>query len=89
LWTLYAPIFNDRGDLIAIMGVPYTDKSFDFRREALFHAAMIVNLFLLLLHIHRLLWWLFCFPTESLILTMHNYLYLCLLLLSTKGAENK
>lgn len=49
LWTLYAPIFNDRGDLIAIMGVPYTDKSFDFRREALFHAAMIVNLFLLLL----------------------------------------
>ncbi len=49
LWSLYAPVFNDKGELIAILGVPYTDKSFDFRREALFHAAMIVNLFLLLL----------------------------------------
>ena len=49
LWTLYAPIFNDSGDLISIIGVPYTDKSFDFRREALFHAAMIINFFLLLL----------------------------------------
>ena len=49
LWSLYAPIFNDIGDLIAIIAVPYTDKSFDFRREALFHAAMIINLFLLLL----------------------------------------
>ena len=49
LWSLYAPIFNADGKLIAIVGVPYTDKSFDFRREALFHAAMIVNLFLLLL----------------------------------------
>ena len=49
LWSLYAPIFNDGGDLIAIIAVPYTDKSFDFRREALFHAAMIINIFLLLL----------------------------------------
>lgn len=49
LWSLYAPIFNDSGDLIAIVSVPYTDKSFDFRREAMFHAAMIINLFLLLL----------------------------------------
>ena len=49
LWSLYAPIFNDRGDLIAIIAVPYTDKNFDFRREALFHAAMIINIFLLLL----------------------------------------
>ena len=49
LWTLYAPIFNDKGDLIAIINTPYTDRSFDFRREAQSHAAMIVNLFLLLL----------------------------------------
>jgi nitrogen fixation/metabolism regulation signal transduction histidine kinase len=49
LWLLYAPIFNDEGDLIAIISVPYTDKNFDFRREALFHAAMIINIFLLLL----------------------------------------
>ena len=49
LWTLYAPLFNDDGDLIAIVNSPYTDRSLDFRREATSHAAMIVNLFLLLL----------------------------------------
>lgn len=49
LWTLYAPIFNHKGELIAIMTTPYTDRSFDFRREAMFHAAMIINIFLLLL----------------------------------------
>ena len=49
LWTLYAPIFNDNGDLIAIVNTPYTDRSLDFRREATSHAAMIVNLFIILL----------------------------------------
>jgi nitrogen fixation/metabolism regulation signal transduction histidine kinase len=49
LWTLYAPIFNADGDLIAIINTPYTDRSLDFRREATSHAAIIINLFLLLL----------------------------------------
>jgi nitrogen fixation/metabolism regulation signal transduction histidine kinase len=49
LWTLYAPVFNDKGELIAIINTPYTDRSLDFRREATSHAATIVNLFLLLL----------------------------------------
>lgn len=49
LWTLYAPVFNDKGELIAIINTPFTDRSLDFRREATSHAAMIVNLFLLLL----------------------------------------
>ncbi len=48
-WAMYAPIFNDNGEMIAIVGTPYTDRSFDFRREAFFHAALIINLFLLLL----------------------------------------
>lgn len=48
-WALYAPIFNDSGQTVAIIGVPYTDKNFDFRREAFFHGALIINLFLLLL----------------------------------------
>ncbi len=48
-WAMYAPIFNDKGEMLAIVGTPYTDKSFDFRREAFFHAALIINLFLLLL----------------------------------------
>jgi signal transduction histidine kinase len=49
LWTLYAPVFNEVGELVAIINSPYTDRSLDFRREATTHAAMIVNLFLLLL----------------------------------------
>ena len=48
-WAMYAPIFNDNGQMIAIAGTPYTDRNFDFRREAFFHAALIINLFLLLL----------------------------------------
>lgn len=48
-WAMYAPIFNDRGEIVAIIGVPYTDKSFNFEREAFFHAALIINIFLLLL----------------------------------------
>lgn len=48
-WALYAPIFNDSGQIVAIAEVPYTDRNFDFRREAFFHAALITNLFLLLL----------------------------------------
>ncbi len=48
-WALYAPIFNEDGNLMAIVETPYTDRSFDFRREAFFHAALIINIFLLLL----------------------------------------
>lgn len=48
-WSMSAPVFNDNGDLIAIISTPYTDRNYDFRREAFFHAALIVNLFILLL----------------------------------------
>ena len=48
-WALYAPVFNDNGQMIAIISVPYTDSDFDFRREAFFHGALIFNIFLLLL----------------------------------------
>ena len=48
-WSMYAPIFNDQGKMIAIISSPYTDGNYDFRREAFFHAALIINLFILLL----------------------------------------
>lgn len=48
-WVLYAPIFNDDQELLSIVCVPYTTQNYDFRREAFFHAALIVSLFLLLL----------------------------------------
>ena len=48
-WALYAPIFNDDQDLLAIVCVPYTTQNYDFRREAFFHASLIISLFILLL----------------------------------------
>ena len=48
-WSMYAPVFNDSGEMIAIISSPYTEQNYDFRREAFFHAALIFNLFILLL----------------------------------------
>ena len=48
-WAMYAPIFNDSGQIVAIIGAPYTDRNFNFEREAFFHAALIINIFILLL----------------------------------------
>ena len=48
-WVLYAPLFNEAGDMIAIMSIPYTDQSYDLQSEAFFHAALLINLFILLL----------------------------------------
>lgn len=48
-WALYAPIFNDNQELLAIVCVPYTTQNYDFRREAFFHASLIISLFILLL----------------------------------------
>lgn len=48
-WMLYAPVFNDSREMLAIICIPYTERNYDFRREAFFHAALIINLFLLLL----------------------------------------
>ena len=48
-WMLYAPIFNDNREILAIISTPYTDRNYDFRREAFSHASLIVNIFLLLL----------------------------------------
>lgn len=54
-WALYAPIFNDNQELLAIACVPYTTQNYDFRREAFFHASLIINLFLLLLIVSLLI----------------------------------
>ena len=48
-WMLYAPIFNEDREMLAIISTPYTGSSYNFRREAVTHAALIINLFLLLL----------------------------------------
>lgn len=48
-WTIYAPLINDKGKIIAIMASPYTDMDYDFMKESFFHAAIIINVFILLL----------------------------------------
>jgi len=48
-WVLYAPIMNGDKEIVAILSSPYTEGDYDFRREAFFHAALLINLFLLLL----------------------------------------
>ena len=53
-WVLYAPILNNDREIVAIASSPYTEGDYDFRREAFFHAALLINLFLLLLIISLL-----------------------------------
>ena len=54
-WVLYAPIMNGDKEIVAILSSPYTEGDYDFRREAFFHAALLINLFLLLLIARSLL----------------------------------
>ncbi len=54
-YFLYAPLFNSQGNMIAIMGAPFTDESFDFKSEAVLHSITIITVFLILLLLARLL----------------------------------
>lgn len=54
-YFLYAPVFNSQGKMLAIMGAPFTDESFDFKSEAVLHSITIVTVFLILLLLARLL----------------------------------
>ncbi len=48
-YCMYAPIFNTKGRLIAIMSAPYTDDRLNFSRDAATHMFFILTLFFLLL----------------------------------------
>lgn len=47
--ALYAPLFNEGGDIIAILCSPYTEENYDFKADAVTHAASIIACFLILL----------------------------------------
>ena len=53
-WMLYAPIINNDGEIIAIANIPYAEGDQDFHREAFLHAALLINIFVLLLIISLL-----------------------------------
>lgn len=52
-YALYAPLFNDLGDMVAILSTPYTDQSYDFEMEAALHLVTILTMFLILLILAR------------------------------------
>ena len=52
-WSLYAPVFNDNGKMVAIICSPYTDENYDFEMEAVMHSVTIITLFLILLLLAR------------------------------------
>ena len=62
-YALYAPIFNAEGKMIAIVNCPYTDGDYDFNREAVMHASLIVCLFFMLVLLSI---WLSSFVTNNL-----------------------
>ena len=52
-YSLYAPVFNDNGKMLAILSSPYTDSGLDFRSDAIFHSVFVITVFLLLLLVTR------------------------------------
>ena len=52
-YALYAPLFNDDGDMIAILCTPYTDENYDFEMQAVMHSVTILTVFMILLILAR------------------------------------
>jgi two-component system, NtrC family, nitrogen regulation sensor histidine kinase NtrY len=48
-YSLYAPLFNSDGKLIAIVNIPYFSRESDLRKDATSIIAAIINVYLLLL----------------------------------------
>ncbi len=48
-YSLYAPLFNVEGRLIAIVNIPYFSRQSDFRKDASSIIAAIINIYLLLI----------------------------------------
>lgn len=52
-YTMYAPVFNDNGKILAIVSAPYTDSGISFKADALFHSIFVITVFFILLIITR------------------------------------
>ena len=53
-YSLYAPLFNADGEMVAIIGSPYTDEDYELENEALSHIATILVVFFILLILARI-----------------------------------
>lgn len=47
-YSLYSPIFNSEGEMLAILGAPYADQD-NFTRDAIIHMATLIIIFFILL----------------------------------------
>ncbi len=54
-YSMYAPIMNDDGEMIAIICSPYNEDNYDFEEDAVTHSMTIVSLFIVLLLIALLM----------------------------------
>jgi len=52
--SLYAPVMNQEGKMIAIMCSPYSDESYDFETDAIMHMVTILTIFIILLLLARI-----------------------------------
>ena len=48
-YNMYAPVFGNNGQVLAILASPYTEQSYDFKRDAITHSVAIITLFAILL----------------------------------------
>ena len=54
-YALYAPVYNDAGQMLAIASSPYIPENYDFDTEAAIHSIAVITAFLILLLIARIL----------------------------------
>ncbi|MDO5442197.1 MAG: ATP-binding protein [Bacteroidia bacterium] len=52
-YALYAPLFNNRGNMVAILCTPYVDMGYDFEMEAVMHSVTIFTVFIILMLLAR------------------------------------
>ena len=54
-YSLYAPVYNEAGQMLAIASSPYIASNYDFETEAIIHTIAILCVFLILMFIARIL----------------------------------
>ena len=54
-YAMYAPVYNDAGQMLAIASSPYIPENYDFDTEAAIHSIAVITAFLILLIIARIL----------------------------------
>lgn len=54
-YSMYAPVFGDDSNMLAILCTPYVEDGYDFEKDAFIHSMSIISVFLILLIIARIM----------------------------------